>query len=224
MFPTSGREQFVLRLQTVTLRRYLEKYAVLCIRVENQCYPGDVDKEKINRLAGALFVDNSGCGPDAVELKIKTQQQAYSLSALPFEGNETQLWLNGLLMLGNTKKKNAFVMQALSEEMYCLEEDAAGKIIPKALVRDGILRDVERQLAACLRPSNGNGLYCRPTGGQKKTLRGLFEFYRYLLVSFGTEYTTGRKEHKNTWKAVEDDLGTQELLKSLQEKFDLFFA
>lgn len=225
----AGKEQFVLKLRNISIQRYLKKYAVLRLEAENYCYPGEVDRDRINALAAGLFAGEKN-GADAMELKLKDGSQAYSLTAIPVEGNESQLWLNGLLQLGRKKKKQgkkALVLSAMKEQMYCVETQEVceeEQMLQVALVRDGIFRKIEDSLAKAMKPENSD----RPAGSllkrQKREIKALFEMYRYIAVSFGESYeATQKAEQKRVWNATVDALGTMEVTDRLQKKFGLFF-
>ncbi len=225
----AGKEQFVLKLHAVSVQRYMKKYAVLRLDVENYCYPGKIDRMRINTLAKCLFSGEAG-GIDFMELKMKDGKQAYSLTAVPHAGNENQLWLNGLLALGrkSTKpEKSALVLSAMKEQMYCVEaltEKEEEQMIQMALVRDGIFRKIEAALAKAIKPEKAD----RPVGSllkrQKREIKELFEMYRYIVVSFGENFEcTQKAEKKELWKATETALGTPEVTERLQKKFALFF-
>ena len=223
----AGKEQFVLKLNKLSIQRYMKKYAVLRVDVENYCYPGEADRKRINELASDLFIGEPGRADD-IELKIKDQNQAYSLTTIPVSENENQLWLNGLLQMGQKKQgKNSLLMAAMKEKMFCTEscevkEEEA--IIQVALIRDGIFRKIEDALAKAMKPENGE----RPAGSllkrQKKEIKQLFEMYRYIRVSFGENYeSTQKKEQKKIWTVTEEMLGTAEVIGRLERKFELFF-
>ena len=225
----AGKEQFVLKLRGVSIQRYLKKYAVLRLEAENYCYPGEADRERINELGSCLFA-GTPAGPDSLEIKFKNGKQAYSLTTIPVEGNENQLWLNGLLQLGQKKKpsgKNALSLSAMKEKMYCVETTETTDeelIIQTVLIKDGILRKIEDALAKTMKPEKSD----RPTGSllnrQKKTIKELFEMYRYIVVSFGENYeATQKAECKFTYELTEERLGTTEVANRLKEKFNLFF-
>ena len=147
---------------------------------------------------------------------------------LGFEGNEGELWLNGLLALGRAKKgkKQELVLGALTEKMYCTESgdtEAEEEIVRTALLRDGILRECEKKLALCAKPEK-NKPFGFITKKQKKQIRGLYSRYRYLVVSFGEEYKNGREEYRKVFKETEDSIGSAQVTDRLKEKFDMFFA
>jgi len=222
----AGKEQFVLKLRGVSVQRYLKKYAVIRLDVENYCYPGVEDRKRINTLASDLFIGEKD-GADTIELKLKDGKQAYSLTTVPMAGNENQLWLNGLLLLGRKKKKkNALVLSPMKEQMYCVEnsELKEEQMIQNALIRDGVFRKMEDAMAKAIKPEKSD----RPTGSllkrQKKTVRELFEMYRYVVVSFGENYeTTQKREQKELWNTTVTALGTAEVAERLDRKFGLFF-
>jgi len=225
----AGKEQFVLKLRGISLQRYLRKYAVIRLDVENYCYPGEEDRKRINALASYLFNGEPG-GADSIELKLKDGKQAYSLATVPLTGNENQLWLNGLLMLGRKKKKQgkkALVLTSMKEQMYCVENTELKEeeqMVQNALIRDGIYRKMEDAMAKAIKPEKSD----RPAGSlqrrQKNTVRELYEMYRYIVVSFGENYeTTQKKEQKNLWNTTVTALGTAEVEKRLDRKFGLFF-
>lgn len=225
----AGKEQFVLKLKGVSLQRYLKKYAVLRLETENYCYPGEADRARINDLASYLFADTL-TGPDSLEIKLKNGKQAYSLTTVPMEGNENQLWLNGLLQLGQKKKKSgkkALVLTSMKEKMYCTEAQETTdeeQIIQTVLIKDGILRKIEDSLAKTMKPEKSD----RPTGTlskrQKKAIKELFEMYRYMVVSFGENFeATQIPECKFTYELAEEKLETLEVANRLKEKFNLFF-
>ncbi|MBR6642816.1 MAG: hypothetical protein IKL28_04045 [Lachnospiraceae bacterium] len=224
----AGKEQFILKVRTVSLKRYLKKYAVLRIEVENFCYPGKEDKARINALAADLFAGVNE-NADAMELKIKDGKQAYSLTSVPMEGNEGQLWLNGLLALGRKKKKekNALVLTALKEQMYCVETTDATEeeeIIQMAVIRDGLFRKIENSMAKAIKPEKNGRPVGRLVRGQKKTLKELHGMYRYIVASFGEEYeTTQNAERKQSWSVTVEALGTAEVTGRLDRKFGMFF-
>ncbi len=224
-----GREQFALKLRRISVRRYLTKYAVIRIDLENYLYPGEADKKRINELAGSLFTREKN-GTDVMELKLKVKGQAYSLAAVPKTGYENQLWLNGLLHLGQKEKKHAkkqMIFNSLSDYMYSVENTEIKEeeqIIQIALIRDGVLRKIEDSLAKIIRPEEDE----RPTGVlkkyQKKEVKRLFEMYRFLIVSFGETYeATQKAEQKQVFAMVQAALGTIDVINRLKEKFELFF-
>ncbi len=222
----SGKEQFILKLRKISLERYMKKYAVFRLELENYCYPGKEDKARINALAEELF---TGEQTDAMELKLKNGKQAYSLTAIPMAGNENQLWLNGLLELGRKKKKSkkALVLSAMKTRMYCVENQETAdedKTIQYAVVKDGILRKIEDALAGAMKPERD---VC-PTGRllkrQKRAIKDLFELYRYVMVSFAEHCeATQDKTQKALWQTTERSLETGELKERLEKKFGLFF-
>ncbi len=225
----AGKEQFVLKLKGISIQRYLKKYAVLRLEVENYCYPGKADRERINELASCLFAGTI-TGPDSLEIKLKNGNQAYSLATIPVEGNENQLWLNGLLQLGQKKKKpgkNALVLTSMKERMYCtemLETEEEESVIQTVLIKDGILRKIEDSLAKTMKPEKSD----RPAGSllkrQKRAIKELFEMYRYMVVSFGENYEASQKQEcKFTYDLTEEKLGTHEVTGRLKDKFGLFF-
>ncbi len=225
----SGKEQFMLKLRKISIRRYLTKYAVIRLDVENYFYPGEADRSRINSLASNLFMGEKD-GVDAIELKIKDGKQAYSLTTVSVSGNENQLWLNGLLQLGKKSKKkskNALVLTSMSEYMYCVENmeiKEEEQIVQIALIRDGVFRKIEDSLAKAIRPEEGE----RPTGTlrkrQKKEVKRLFEMYRFIVVSFGENYEAAQKpEQKYVFDTTETALGTVEVIERLKGKFGLFF-
>lgn len=222
----AGKEQYVLKLRKITLQRYLKKYAVIRLDVENYCYPGKEDKERINVLASCLYVGNE---TDAMEIKLKDGKQAYALAAIPANGNENQLWLNGLLLLGRKKKqnKNSLALTSMKEKMLCVENEEIAEeeqMVQNAVIRDGVFRKIEDALAKAMKPEKSD----RPTGSmlkrQKREVRELFEMYRYIVVSFGENFeVTQKKEQKNLWNVTETMLGTKEVTDRLDRKFGLFF-
>ena len=224
----AGKEQFVLKLRKISLQRYLKKYAVLRLEVENYCYPGKADRERINTLASNLFAGEQEA-VDLIELKLKDGKQAYALTSIPLAGNETQLWLNGLLLLGKKKKQNkkSLVLTAMKEQMYCTENHETpeeGQMIQSAVIRDGVFRKIEDALAKAIKPEKSD----RPAGSllkrQKREVKELFEMYRYIVVSFGEGYEATQKEaQKQLWKNTEGALGTTEVTGRLDKKFGLFF-
>ncbi len=224
----AGKEQFVLKLHKVSIKRYLEEYAVLCVEVENYCYPGKNDKERINVLASGLYAGSKEA-VEVMELKLKDGKQAYSLTAVPREGNENQLWLNGLLKLGDTRKKEKkpLMLTAIREQMYCIENSGVEeeeRLIQVAVIKDGVFRRMEHSLAEEVAPENGN----HPTGSllkrQKRAVKELFEMYRYLVVCFGEECeATQKNTQKQIWKKAEDELETGEVTSRLDRKFGMFF-
>jgi len=225
----AGKEQFVLKLRGISLQRYLRKYAVIRLDVENYCYPGEEDRKRINELASGLFSGEQG-GADTIELKLKDGRQAYSLTTVPMPGNESQLWLNGLLLLGRKKKKQnkqTLVLASMKEQMYCVENAELKEevhMIQNALIRDGIFRKMEDAMAKAIKPEKSD----RPAGSllkrQKKAVKDLFEMYRYIVVSFGENYeATQKKEQKILWNSTVTALGTAEVEKRLDRKFGLFF-
>lgn len=222
------KEQFILKLKAVYLQRYLKKYAVIRLELENYCYPGEADRERINELSACLFAGAAG-GPESIEIKLKNGKQAYSLATVPTEGNENQLWLNGLLQLGQKKKKSgkkALVLTSMKENMYCtemFETEEEEAVIQTVLIKDGILRKIEDALAKAMKPENSD----RPAGSlqkrQKRTIKELFEMYRYMVISFGENYEASQKQEcKFTYDFTEEKLGTAEVADRLREKFGLF--
>ena len=225
----AGKEQFVLKLREIAVQRYLKKYAVIRIEVENYCYPGEDDKARINALAAGLFAGEQD-GADFIELKIKDGKQAYSLTTVPMAGNENQLWLNGLLQLGRKKKKQgkkALLLSAMKEKMYCIESKEIveeEQIVQHALIRDGVFRRIEDALAKAMRPEKGD----RPSGNlterQLKEVKGLFEIFRYIVISFGEAYEASqKKDQKEMFTITEKALGTAEVIERLHKKFGMFF-
>ena len=223
----AGKEQFVLKLRKISLQRYLKKYAVLCMEVENYCYPGKEDRKRINELATNLFAGGSE-ETDAIELKLKDGKQAYSLTTVPEAGNEKQLWLNGLLQLGRKKKdKKALLLTSMNGQMYCVENTGIPEeeqILQMAVIRDGIFHRIEDAAAKAMKPEKNDRPAGRMLKRQKRTIKELFELYRYIVVSYGESYeTTRKKEQKQLWDTTEAALGTAEVTKRLDRKFGLFF-
>lgn len=222
----AGKEQFNLKLKKITIQRYLRKYAVLCLEVENYCYPGEEDRARINALAASLFSGERG-GADSVELKLKDKTQAYSLETVPMAGNENQLWLNGLLHLGRKKKtqnKNSLIMNTLKHGMYCVESEEEDQMIQVALIRDGIFRKIEDALAKIMKPEKADYPVGSLSKRQKKELLELYGMYRYMVVSFGETYECSQQEfQKQIWMETEEALATNEVKKRLDYKFGMFF-
>lgn len=222
----AGKEQFTLKLRKISIRRYLAKYAVVRIDLENYVYPGEAERKRINFLAENLFIGEEN-GVDAIELKLKVSGQAYALATVPVTGNENQLWLNGLLMLGKKRMKKQLLLSSMTEYMYCVEnteKKEEEQIIQLALIKDGVLRKIEDSLAKAIRPEEGD----RPNGmlkkHQKREVRQLFEMYRFLVVSFGEAYeVTQKPEWKNVFDTTVSALKTFEVTDRLKEKFSLFF-
>jgi len=223
----AGREQFVLRFRNISVQRYLKKYAVLRLDVENYCYPGEDDRQRINVLASGLFAGEKNAA-DTMEIRFKDGKQAFSLTAVPVAGNENQLWLNGLLSLGKKKKqKKTLSLLSMKERMYCVENrelPEEEQLIQIALIRDGVFRKIEDSMAKTMKPEKSD----RPTGSltrrQKKTLRDLYEMYRYIAVSFGEGYETTQKDgQKQLWATTETSLETKEVTARLDRKFGMFF-
>ncbi len=224
----AGKEQFVLKLKKISIQRYLKKYAVLRLDVENYCYPGMVDRNRINALASGLFTGEKN-GADVIEIKLKDGKQAYSLTAIAMEGNEFQLWLNGLLQLGrkNSGNKQTLTLTSMKEQMYCVENTELPEeelLVQNAIIRDGVFRKMEDALAKAIKPEKSD----RPAGSllkrQKRAVKELFEMYRYIVASFGENYeATQKKEQKLLWKNTEAALETAEVTDRLEKKFGLFF-
>lgn len=225
----AGKEQFILKVHKISLQRYMKKYAVLRLDLENYCYPGEEDKKRINALGACLFAGN-GEPADSMELKFKEEKQAYALTAIPMEGNENQLWLNGLLTLGTKKKKQGkrtLALTAMKEHMYCVESTEIPEeeqIIQNVIIRDGVFRKIEDTIARVLKPEQSD----RPSGSllkhQKRAVLELFEMYRYMVASFGETYEATQNERKkNIFITTESSLGTIEVTTRLDRKFKLFF-
>ena len=223
----AGKEQFVLKFRNISLHRYLKKYAVLRLEVENYFYPGEEDRKRINELASALFVGERN-GADAMEIKFKDGKQTFALTSIAAEGNENQLWLNGLLSLGKKKKqKKALSLFSLKDRMYCVENrelPEEEQMVQMAIIRDGVFRKIEDSMAKAMKPEKSD----RPAGSltrrQKKDLRTLYEMYRYIVVSFGEAYeTTQKNEQKLLWQTTENSLETKEVTNRLDRKFGMFF-
>jgi len=223
----AGREQFILRFRNISVQRYLKKYAVLRLDVENYCYPGEDDKQRINELASGLFTGEKN-GADTMEIKFKDGKQTFALTCVPAEGNENQLWFNGLLSLGKKKKqKKLLSLFSMKDRMYCVENQELPEeeqMIQIALIRDGIFRKIEDSMAKTMKPEKSD----RPAGSlsrrQKKALRALYEMYRYMVVSFGEAYeVTQKNEPKQLWQITETSLGTKDITGRLDRKFGMFF-
>lgn len=221
----AGREQFVLRLESVTIKKYPGSFALLAIKVKNCAYPGETDKERIHALASNLFLE--GEGADSLELKLKLPKKTYLLSAVKREGNQGELWLNGLLIPGRRKKlrKHPLVLRALCEKMYCMEtvREAQEELVSAVLMRDGMLKETERKLAECAAPKTP-GKFSGLTRKQKKQMRALYEQYRYLMVSFGSGYQTEQREERELWKVTEQKTEVKETAERLKEKFQFYFS
>ena len=224
----SGKENYVLKLRSISVQRYLKKYAVIRLEAENYCYPGEYDQNRINRFASCLF--NGEYGVDSLELKLKDGKQAYSLTTIPVAGNESQLWLNGLLLLGRGKKKQgkkALTFTAMKEKMYCLNEMELPdeiQIIQSAVIRDAMLRKIEDALAKAMKPEKSDRPAGRLSKGQKKEIKNLYEMYRYMVVSFGEVYEASQDfDRKLVFEVTEDALETEEVKNRLKGKFDCFF-
>lgn len=223
----AGKEHFLLKLRGISIQRYLRKYAVLRLEVENYCYPGEADRDRINELASHLFIGEA-CGPDLLEIKIKNGKQAYSLATVPVESNENQLWLNGLLQLGQKKKnRKKLVLSSMKEKMYCTEEtDIAEEelIIQTALIRDGVLRKIEDAFAKNMKPEKSDRPAGRLLRRQKKAIKDIYEMYRYMVISFGENFEASQKKDcKWLYDFTKEKLETPEVEGRLKEKFGLFF-
>ena len=223
----AGKEQFVLKLRRVSLKKYLRDYAVLCMETENHCYPGKMDRERINVLASYLFASEEQ-GPDSMEIKLKAGGQAYSLTTVKAEGNEDELWLNGLLALGRRKKSknHALTLHAVCNKMYCRETEDAGReeeIVRVALLKSGVLKEIETKMAVCTVPEKKNA-FGSLSGKQSKQMRLLYGMYRFLMVSFGQEYQNGKEAERRVYADVEQTTGIQEAAGRLKEKFGLFLS
>jgi len=223
----AGKEQFVLRFRNISIQRYLKKYAVLRLDVENYCYPGEDDRQRINALASGLFVGEKN-GADTMEIKFKDGKQAFALTSVPAEGNANQLWLNGLLSLGKKKKqKKILSFLSMKDRMYCVENQELPEeeqMIQIALMRDGVFRKIEDSMAKTMKPEKSDRPAGRLSRRQKKSLRGLYEMYRYIVVSFGESYeVTPKNELKQLWQTTENSLGTKDATSRLDRKFGMFF-
>ena len=224
----AGREQFVLKIKQISLVKYLGQYAVLCLEAENHCYPGMMDRERIEFLASHLFSGEQPGGPDSIELKMKVGGQAYSLSTVRLRGNEEELWLNGLLALGRKKagKKHNLTLLPLTESMYCTESgetEIEKEIIRVAVLRNGCMMELEQTLARCCAPDKKKS-FGKLSKKQKKQIRSLFAKYRYLTVSFGYEYQGGRKAECTIYSEAEQKIGMRAVTERLREKFSMFFG
>ena len=223
----AGREQFVLKLCKVAVQRYLKKYAVIRVDVENYCYPGEEDRKRIHELAADLFVGMEKRAADCIEIKIKNKEQAYSLAAVLQNGNTDQLWLNGLFLLGKEKQKKGLVLTAIKEQMYCVETkdlQVEEQIIQNALIRDGIFRKIEDALAKAMKPESNDRPFGALLKSQKRQIKELFEMYRYIVVAFSENYESAQKNgQKQLWQDTMHALGTAEVEERLKSKFALFF-
>ncbi len=223
-----GREQFTLKLKKISLQRYLKKYAVLRLEMENYCYPGEWDKNRINELASVLTTENNA---GSMELKIKTGAKENGISTFLLGEKAGSLWVNGLLSLGrkNAVKKNkrGLTLTSLKELMYCTEMRGISEeeaVIQTVLIKDGVFRRIEDALAKAVRPEKSD----RPAGilsrRQKKEIRELYELYRYLVVSFGEGYEASqKKEQEFLYAETENAVGMSAVTERLQKKFVLFF-
>ena len=123
--------------------------------------------------------------------------------------------------------KKALVLTSMKEKMYCtemFETEEEELIIQTVLIKDGVLRKIEDSLAKTMKPEKSD----RPTGSllkrQKRTIKELFEMYRYMVVSFGENYEASQKQEcKFTYDITEENLGTLEVAERLKDKFGLFF-
>ncbi|MBO5353219.1 MAG: hypothetical protein J6A77_07955 [Lachnospiraceae bacterium] len=228
----AGKEQFGLKLRKISIHRYLKRYAVLRLDVENYYYPGEEDRERINQLAACLIPDGEPGGAEQIEIKVKDTQQSYAFSTAPVEGEAVELWPNALMQMGGKKEKKKkgrsdLVLYPMKEYLYCVEAQEVRdeeQLIQTALIRDGVFRKIEDALAKAIRPENGD----RPSGSllkrQKQEIKALFEIYRYMMVSFGENFETAqRAELKPVWQQTEQRLGTTAVTERLQKKFALFF-
>lgn len=228
----AGKEQFGLKLRKISIHRYLKRYAVLRLDVENYYYPGEEDRERINQLAACLMPDGEPGGAEQIEIKVKDGQRAYEVTTVPVEGEVTQSWPNALLQIGaggNKKKKgkSELLLYPMKEYLYCVETKEIREeeqLIQTALIRDGVFRRIEDALAKAIRPENGE----RPSGSllkrQKQEIKQLFEIYRYMMVSFGENFESAqRAELRPVWQQTEQRLETKAVTERLQKKFALFF-
>ena len=92
-----------------------------------------------------------------------------------------------------------------------------------ALLRSGALQETELQFAKAAAPARKHFAFGKLTAGQKRKIRALYEFYRYLRVSFGAEYESGNGEIRELFDKVAKACHTEEVTKRLDEKFGLFF-
>lgn len=226
----AGREQFNLKLRKISIQRYLKKYAVLRLDLENRCYPGVLDRERINELASYLHC-GAGEEVERVELKLKDGTQAHSLTTVPVEEQMTEeLWLNGLFFFGmknKKQKKNTMGITSLKEAMFCVESEGLPEeelLVQTVIIRDGVFRRLEDALAKAIKPEKSDRPAGKITGRQKREIRELYELYRYLVVSFGEGFETSQQEKRmELWKKTEQKLGTVKVTERLQRKFSLFF-
>lgn len=225
----AGDEQFVLRVTNISIRRYLREYAVFEMETENCRYAGKIDKERIRTLGSCLYPEphNGAMGavnlPDLLELKIKTKESSYSLSAFHASqpGTGQAVWFSGLFTLGRKRKAGKKAEQVLLESCSdCMfvsgQKDEAVRV---ALVKDEYLRLIETELAAAAAPKKKSHREGRLNRGRKRQIRRLYEAFRYLAVSFGEGQ---ERPAENSRTAVEEQRGTKIRVERLTQKFQLY--
>lgn len=226
----TGKEQFGLNLRKISIQRYLKRYAVLRLDVENFYYPGEEDRERINALAACLVPDQEAEGAESIEITLKDGNQTYGLTTFSQETKVREFWPNELLLIGRKRrkrKKRELQLSPMKEYLYCVEAKEIKEeeqLIQIALIRDGVFRRIEDALAKAIRPEGSD----RPAGSllkrQKREIKGLFDMYRYMIVAFGENFeATQKAELKPIWQQTIQRLETTVVIERLQKKFDLFF-
>lgn len=217
----AGEEQFVLRVNKISVRRYLREYAVLEIQAENRRYMGAADRKRICQLGSRLHVGGKadGCYPDLLEFKIKTTEGSYALTAFALSKEETScqnVWLDGLFLLGRKKKKKTkrFCLETCSGQMFVVEQPE--EAVRTMLVKDEYLSRLEEKLAFAAAPKKSSHREGKLTHAKRREIRHLYEAFRYLETSFGERE---RKDFEELEASVRKRLGIDAKEERLARKF-----
>lgn len=229
---TAGEEQFVLRVTDISCTRYLNNYAVLNITTENHFYPGNIDCDRINELGSYLYTAEAGKNsivPTQLDMKLKLQGKTYTLTTARSsnEDKAKELWLSGLFLLGQKKqgKKELVFADTSAEKMLVIDgmySDKAYRMegIDTALLKNECYHRIEEKLALVAAPKKAGMRPGKLTHRQKMQIRQLFEYFRYLRTSFGTEWETGTDTRE--MDLIDGLLHTTKTAERLEHKFSLY--
>ncbi len=224
------RENYMLKLNRVSIKQYAGDFAVITLVAENRFYPGERDKKRINQLASALWVRNSMKEdlPEKITVQVKTPEKTYSLSAMTRKDAGNEPWI-GLLLTVGRKSRNAgadkFIVKSLSETMYVYntdepETEAMEEAVAAALIRHEYLLTLEERLAKCLEALPG----CTFNDISKKQRREIVKISReYACIVASLSYKEERGEAKAFYRATQNVIGTKSVEERLEKKLELLY-
>ncbi len=220
-----GNEKFVLKIERVSVKKYIRGFAVLTIWLENHFYPGERDIRRINSLSSALWASSYADDelPDVLSIQMKTDTKTYSLEAVKRKAAGIEPWLGLLLTMGRKKsnsKRRYFGSATLSENSYTYYNDGTVSLYgedfdeasEKALIAGEYLLNIERELAYALEPENDKktGILSLSRKRQVKRLAGEFAYMTASYV-YDEEHSAFSEAFRNVYR-IRKGIETEERL------------